>query len=219
MALAASSQQVETDEPRHVVGTRAACNLLRQALLYHPAVLNDHQPIGEDSRIDRVVRHQKCRAREIAQVAPHLGAYQQACFGVKRGQRLIQQEQPGLGRERAGQRHPLSLTSRHGPRLGVRQVGNAHPGEPVAAARRRASDLSRSLYQRPECDIVKHGEVREQQIVLEDHPDGPLVRRSMDTGRCIGHYPASDRDLPGREPKQSSQCPQRGGLAGAVRAE
>ena len=92
MTVAASSQQVETDEPGYVIGTRAARDLLRQALLHHPAVLNHHQSIGEDGGVDRVMSHQKCRAREIAQVSAHLGSYQQVRFGVKRGQWLIQQE-------------------------------------------------------------------------------------------------------------------------------
>ena len=37
MALATSSQQVETDKPGHIVGTRAARYLLGQTLLYYPA--------------------------------------------------------------------------------------------------------------------------------------------------------------------------------------
>ena len=80
MTLATSSQQVETDEPGDVIGTRAARYLLRQALLHHPAVLNHHQSIGEDGCVYRVVSHEKCRAREVAQVSTHLGAYEQVCW-------------------------------------------------------------------------------------------------------------------------------------------
>ena len=65
-------------------------------------MFNDHESIGEDTSINRIVRHQKRRPMKIAQVPPHLGAYQQMCFSVKRSQRLIQQEQLRLGGKRAG---------------------------------------------------------------------------------------------------------------------
>ena len=206
MALAASSQQVETDEPCHVVGTRAPSNFLRQALLYHPALFNDHEPIGEDSRINRIVRHQKCRPRKIAQVPTHLSAYQQMCFGVKRSQRLIQQKQPGLGGKCPSQRHSLSLPTRHRPWLDARQLSNAHPREPSRRPPPRLRPLQ-PPHQRAECDIVKNSEVREQQIVLKDHPYGSLVRGSMETRCCIGHDSPTDRDPPGRDPKQPGQRP------------
>jgi hypothetical protein len=40
--------------------------LLRQALLHHPPVLNHDRSIGEDGGVDRVMSHQKCRARVAA---------------------------------------------------------------------------------------------------------------------------------------------------------
>ena len=179
MALTASSQQVETDEPGDVIGTRAPSHLLRPTLLYHPAVLNDHEPIGEDGGINRVMRHEKRRAREITQVSAQLGAYEQAGLGIQRGQRLIQQEQPRVSREGTGQRHPLGLPSGDEPRLRSRQVSDADAGKP----RRGPAPCLRlinSVYQRPERDVVEHAEVWKQQIVLKDHPDGPLVRLAMD---------------------------------------
>ena len=44
---------------------------------------------------------------------------------VERGQRLVEQDQPRLDRERAGQRHPLALTAGEVPGPAVEQLGDA----------------------------------------------------------------------------------------------
>ncbi|GAA3223590.1 hypothetical protein GCM10020256_31870 [Streptomyces thermocoprophilus] len=55
--------------------------------------------------------------------------------------------------------------------------------------------------------------MREQQIVLEDDPDGPLLRRGvLEPGAVEPQMPAAERDQPG-------EGTQRGGLPGAVRPE
>ena len=113
MTFAAARQQIEADESGDVVGSRPACHLQRRTLLHHAAMLNDDEPICQHGGVDRVMRHEQRCTGEIGQVATHLGAYQQMGFGVEGSERLIQQEQPRLGRESPGQRHSLSLASRH----------------------------------------------------------------------------------------------------------
>src|SRR5215203_3566940 len=67
---------------------------------------------------------------------------------------------------------------------------------------------------RSEGNIVEHAQVREQQVVLENHSDGPFVRRAMDS--FIGHRDTGDRDPPIGYGEQTSECPDRRRFACAV---
>ena len=80
-------------------------------------MLDHHEPIRQHCRIDRVVGNQDGRTSEPGQVSSQLAADQQPGPGVKRRQRLVQQEQPRLSRQRPSQRNPLRLTAGNLPRL------------------------------------------------------------------------------------------------------
>ena len=113
VTFAATSKQIEADEPGDVVGSRPPGHVQRRTLLDDAAMLDDDKPICQHGGVDRVVRHEQRCSGEIGQVATHLGAYQQMGFRVEGSERLIQQEQPRLGRKSTGQCHSLSLASRH----------------------------------------------------------------------------------------------------------
>ena len=74
--------------------------------------------------------------REVrAQVASQLGAG----ADVERGERLVEQQEPGLGHERACQRDALLLPARQRRRLRVGAVVAARRVRATRVARRRAS--------------------------------------------------------------------------------
>jgi hypothetical protein len=139
-------------------------------------------------------------------------------LGVQGSQRFIQQQQARLGREGAGQRYPLCLPSGDGWRLRLCEVGDADASQQEGGAS-PGFPLIQSADEWPECDIVEHPEVWKQQVVLKHHTNRALVRGPMNTGGRICHYLATDRDLAGRDPEEPSQCPERSGLTGAVRAK
>src|SRR5215217_3002985 len=57
-------------------------------------------------------------------------------------------------------------------------------------------------------------QVREQQVVLENHSNGPSVRRAMDS--FIGHRDTGECDPPIGYGEQTSECPHRRRFACAV---
>ncbi len=89
---------------------------------------------------------------------------------------LVQQHHPGLGRQRAGQRHPLLLPAREHVRKGVRVFGDADLAQHLL----RPLPARRAVAKQPERDIVAHVEMREQRVVLKHQPHAALLRRHVD---------------------------------------
>jgi hypothetical protein len=110
------------------------------------------------------------------------------------------------------------LPSRDGWRLRLCEVGDTDASQQESGPS-PGFPLIRSADEWPERDIVEHREVWKQQVVLKHHTNRALVRRPMNSGGCICHYLATDRDLAGRDLEKARQCPERRGLTGAVRAK
>ena len=181
----------------------------RGALLDDPAVLDDDQPVGQHHGVQRVVRDQDGDGLELGQVAPELGADLQAGAGVQGGQRLVEEQQPGAGGQGAGEGDALGLAAGQPARLGAGVVGEAHAVQPLGGLR-AGLRLGRAVAARAEGHVVQGGEVREEQVVLEDDADRAGLRRRTVQRRAVQpQMAAGERGQPG-------QRAQGGGLARAV---
>nr|WP_206080160.1 hypothetical protein [Propioniciclava coleopterorum] len=144
--------------------------------------------------------------------APDLGAHVEAQRGVLVGQRLVHQHQRGLGGDRAGDGDALLLAARQlaGQLLGVLLELDQRDG--LLDPRR---DLGRvePPHLQPERDVALDGEVREQRVALEHHPEAALLtREGVDA-------PPVEQDLAVGERQQPRQAVERGGLAAPGRPE
>ena len=83
---------------------------------------------------------------------------------VERGERLVEEQHARVARERARERDALALAARElaGPRL--REVRDAEALEQLVDPLLAAVG-----------DVLPHGQVREERVLLEDEPDAPLV--------------------------------------------
>ena len=185
------------------------------------AVLEDHDPVGERRGVDRIVGHEEPHARRTRRGGAELAPDLDAGAGVERGERLVEQQQPRLGRERAGERDALGLTA--GELAGLR-VGVGRRARPARASRRpraRASRLATPRLRRPNATFSSAREEREQQVVLEHHADRPALGRHEDVRRrrrraTIAVEPRRARRRVGASPA-SARSERR--LARAVRSE
>ncbi len=73
--------------------------------------MHDDQAVGERERLVVVVGHEQRRHLEPHEERAQLGDQPFAQRAVERTQRLVEHEQPRLGREGAGERHPLLLAA------------------------------------------------------------------------------------------------------------
>jgi hypothetical protein len=143
---------------------------------------------------------------------PDLVAELAADLGVQCGQWLVEQQHPGLDRQRPGQRDPLLLAAGDLVRVAARGLGQPDQlqqlqGPRPAAGRRGAADPQ------AESDVVGHGEVGEQAECLEHHAHAAPV------GRVAGDVGPADVHAAGVGHLEAGEHPQGGRLAAAGRAE
>ena len=72
---------------------------------------DDRDPIGEGGRVLHVVCDEDCRQAELGEQLAELGANRTPSVYVERRQRLVEEKNPWISRERASERDPLPLPS------------------------------------------------------------------------------------------------------------
>ncbi len=133
---------------------------------------------------------------------------------VERAERLVEQQHLRPVDQRPGERDALTLPAASLVRLAVRRSSPRRTASSISPARRRRSALLDALHLQPVLDVLLHGHVREQRVVLEHGVDVAVVRRER--GDVAG--PAS-RTAPPVGSSKPAIMPQHGGLARTGRAE
>ena len=149
----------------------ALAQLLVRAAVGDPALIEDHDPVGQVQRRPPVGDDQRgAPAHDLAQRGVDLGLQAR----VDGRGRVVQQEQPGVGDQRPGQGHPLPLPAGKRQALladhGVVALGE--PLDELVGLRRlgRGDDLVLGGV-RPAVGDVRPHRVGEQEAVLHDHAD------------------------------------------------
>ena len=162
---------------------------------------------------------------------PQPAAQLLAHLGVERAERLVQQQHLGFDRQRARQRDALPLAAGELVRVAVGQPVELHQLEQLehlAPDLLGGRPLRAPLHPQPEGDVLEHGHVPEQRVVLEHEADLPLAHVAVggilaveQHGAAVGHLEPGDhaqqRGLaaPGR-PEQGDQLAGREGQADIV---
>ena len=200
------------DEAHDELVRRVLVEVARLADLHDLALVHEDDAVGDLHGLFLVVRHEHGRdvdvVVEMSEPLPQL--LPNAC--VERAERLVEEQHPGLDRERACKRHALALPTRE-----LRRVPVGEPGElnEVEEGVNPLADLLLSPLadRQPECDVVEDGHVLERGVVLEHHSDAALLRR--EPGRVL----AQDRDLAGVGLLEPGDHPEQRRLPAAARAE
>ncbi|MCY1291882.1 hypothetical protein D9M70_410860 [compost metagenome] len=135
-----------------------------------------------------------------------------AQFAVEVGEGFVEQQQLRLRRQRTGQGHALLLAAGQLVGVAARQCAELDQLQQLAG-----DALPVGMLADAEGDVVGHGQVREQRIVLEHHADPPLLRRQGEAG--AGDDLAAELDLALVHRLETGDGAQRGGLAAAGGAE
>ena len=120
----------------------------------------------------------------------------------------------GLRRERAGKRHPLLLAAGELVRIRVAAAGQADEREHRRDALARGGIRAAA---ETEADVAGNGQVREQRVVLEHHPDAAPLRRGQ--AARFRHHDAVQRDPPAGQGFETGEAAQHRRLAAARRTE
>ena len=175
---------------------------------------HDH-PIGEQVGVERVVAddHGRAPGERSRERLPHLAGH----GDVKRGQRLVEQQQPGFGGEGAGHGDPLRLPAGQLVGAAVGERLHTNGAQPAIGDAPRV-DPGCASGPRTELHVLPHGQVREQQRLLREQSHAAAVRRGPGAGQVEQHVVAERRPA-GVGADEPGEHPEHGGLACAVRAE
>ncbi|MCY1523230.1 hypothetical protein D9M68_581180 [compost metagenome] len=129
---------------------------------------------------------------------------------VQIGERLVQQQQGGRGRQRARQRDALLLAAGDFVRIAVGGVRQAHQLQHFLDA---AGAFGARQLAQPEGHVQRDRQVREQGVVLEHHADPAQFRGHLYGGRRNDR--AVQQDAAGAHRLETGDGAQHGGLAAA----
>ena len=174
--------------------------------------MHDGDPVGDRQGLVLVVGDEQGGDADLELDAPDLVAQLGADLGVQRRERLVEQEDLRLDRERPGERHPLLLAARELVRVAAGLVAEADQLEEPVGGRRRSVAADPAQPQ-AEGDVLARGHVREQAVGLKHHAHVAPVRRH------VGDVVAVEQDPAGVEPLQAGKRAQGRGLAAARGAE
>ena len=157
---------------------RVRVNVADAAGLFHLALVHEHELVGKLERLVLVVGDEQGGDVQLLVQAAEPAAQLLAHLGIERAERLVEQQHARLDRERARKRDALSLAAGElrGVTLGlpielhefqelVHAAANFGLGRPLPSA----------FDTQPEGDILEHGEVAEQRVVLEHEADLALT--------------------------------------------
>ena len=158
---------------------RTVVDLLRRADLLQAPADHHRDPVAERHRLHLVVRDVDGRDAEPVVQLLQLGAHLHAQLRVQVRQRLVQQEHLRLAHERAAHRHALALAARQLPRPALQQVGSSPSSVAISPTRASISSFGALRCRKREPEVLLHGHVRVQRVVLEHHRDVAVLRRDV----------------------------------------
>ena len=183
-APSARRQEVRAGERGDERIRRPRDEIRRAPVLAQPAV-DDHADLRRERRgVLEVVGHEQRRDLEPGEQLLQLGAHLDARVRVERGERLVEEKDRRVARERAGERDALTLAAREAARPRVREVPDPEPLE-VLVCRVAPRVL----------DVGAHREMREERVVLEDEADAPPLGRQR-RRPCSNHVSSPHRIEP-----------------------
>ena len=202
----------DADEPGHERGPRPLVHLGGPADLLDPAAAEHRDAVAHRQRLFLVVRDVDERDAHLALHPLQLELHLLAELEVQRAERLVQQQHVRFVHDGPGQRDALALAAGQLGRLAAAEPGQPdHLQGPVHLL--PPLRLGHPAHPQPVLDVLRHGHVREQRVVLEHGVDVPGVRRHP------GDVAAAELDPPGVRPLEPGDQPEQGGLARPGRPE
>ncbi len=154
---------------------------LRQAALVDYA-----DTLGQRGRVLKGMSNHEGGQPEFGENVGELIAYVPAGNFVQGPEGLIEQQHPGLPRQRTGEGNPLTLTPRELPRPGAGQVSDSQPFEQI-----------RSVAPAGKAHVGGDGEVRKQPVILRQVAHPPVMRAHVNVFGGVEPDLPAERDPPG----------------------
>ncbi len=157
----------------------------RVRILLDLAARHDGDPVRDRERLVLVVGHEHGRDADALLDLPDVLAHAHAQLRVEVRERLVEEQQLRLEHERSGERDALLLAAGDARRDSCGRDACRPTSSSTCSPRAHPIFRPRQFAQpQPERDVLEHGHVRPERVVLEDHRRRPLVRRQRGRHRC-----------------------------------
>ena len=186
--------------------------VVRIADFEQAAVIHDADGVGQREGFFLVVRHQHGGDAELALHGADGAPKFFADLRVQRAEGFVEQQHLRLVRQRARHGHALLLAAGELARQPLVHAFERHQLEQLLAPGAPIGGLHAPHAQR-EFDVVRHGHVAEQRVVLEHQADATIARTH------VGDVAAVQRNAPVIDAREAGNGPQQGALAAARGAQ
>ena len=176
--------------------------ILRRAVLLELTEIHDRDPVGHAHRLDLVVRHVHHRLADLVLDALELGAHVRAKRRVEVREGLVEQEDRRLHDHRASERDLLEVVHRQASGRAIERGGQPDglgDGFDATVDLRLVGPLAARLRLEAEREVLVHGHVREDRVVLEDEADVALADRDLRHRPLVEEHLAGGRRLEPRD--------------------
>ena len=164
--------------------------------------------IGNGEGFHLVVGDEQCRGIGGFEDVAHLVGEALAQFDIEVGERLVEQQELGAGRQGTCQGHALLLAARELVRCALGRLREANAGQGFLHTGRL---LGGGQVLQAKGHVLCHVHVREQGVVLKDHANAPALWRHVNFGAA--HHLAMQLDIACGEGFQPGHGTQQGGFA------
>ena len=189
---------------------------VRLVPLFEAALLHDADHVADGECFHLVVGHHQRRDAGLLEDAAHFFGEAFAQFDVEAGERLVQQQQARLRRERARQGNALLLAAGQLVREFALHAAKADQFQHVLHAPATLLFVAVMTVQ-AEANVGFDVQVRKQREVLEHHADAALLGGDAHAGAV--QQLAVEQDAAGMRLFEAGDGAQQGGLAAAGRTD
>ena len=176
----------------------------------HRPVAQEKHTVGERNRLAHVVGHVQRGHPPLVADTQQVGEDALAERHIERRERLVEEQEAGVARERAREGHPLLLAPREGQRVALEE-------------RRKLERLdgrvdARAVAPRAEADIPERRQMGQERRVLRHVADAPPLGRQPHAPLRVEHHLAADRDAAARPSAEAGEHLEKRRLARARRS-
>ena len=156
----------------HKIGDKAragaSVNFLRRTVLLDPPHVHDGDVVAEHQRLFLIMRHKERGDLHLPRELMQFDLHGLPELAIERAERLIQDQNARLNRQRPCKGDTLLLTARHLRRIPIRHLIQPHHLEHPFDALVDGRCRNPSHFQ-PERDVLGHRHVRKQRQTLKHH--------------------------------------------------
>lgn len=181
------------EEAEHKRVLRRVVDLVRRSGLLYPAVVQDDDPVAYLQGLLLIMSDHYGGYAELPLEVQQVGAELLPYLRVERAERLVKEQDPRLDSKCPRERHSLLLPAGElvdSPLTEALQLDHGEELLHLLADLLVRGALSPLFHGKTEGDVLAHGHVLEQRVVLEHEADASLLHRHF------GHVIAVEEDFP-----------------------